>query len=382
MKKKRKKKNIKLLKNKKRAARRSRRIKSRLFENYTQRKRKKEFRRAKNMICYMSKEIFTKENMSLEHIIPNALGGRLKSNHLINGEWNDKFGRTIDAVLVKQIPLPTLLNVKRDRGVNPKIKAETEEGVKYLLDEKREGRKRPVAPIKTKLPNGLERIEFIESQEKHILKSIKKKHSHIDIDKLRKQIKWDETPKERIVFFENHLNMITGEDAFKAICKIACNFYVFSTSEITQVQQVVPFLEGKDNGLGRLKYYYPSKVIHKLKDNEISHLIHIKGNKKDKLLYAYVELFSCHSFLIILNNNYEGKDISYTYCYDINNNEEITKSINLKITKAEIAQMNFPQDKDSEKEYFQRLNRIAKIKGLKIEERKIDELKKSAAKKA
>jgi ribosomal small subunit protein bTHX len=343
------------------------------------RKRKKKVEKFKNMVCYMSKEKLTKKNMSLEHVIPNALGGRLKSYHLINADWNDKFGRTIDAELVKKIPLPTILGIKRERGNNPKVKAETEDGVRYLLDENVEGRRRPTAPVRTKLPSGLNKIEFIEDQEEEILKSIKKKYPHIDTNELKKQIKWDDNPKRQIVFFENDLNMITGDNAFKAICKIACNFYVLSTNEITQIQQVVPFLEGKDKGLGRLKYYYPNKEIHKLGDAEISHLIHIESNVEDKLLYAYVELFSCHSILVILNDDYKGESINHTYCYDVNNNKEIHKKINLNLTNSEIAKMIFPQDKDSEKEYFKRLNRIAKIRGLEIEERRKDELKKPPA---
>lgn len=376
-------KNIKLLKNKKRAARRSRRIKRMLFNNYKPNKKSnKETRRVKNMVCYMSKEKITKENVSLEHIIPNALGGKLKSNHLINGEWNDKFGRTIDAELIGQIPLPTLLNVNRDRGKNPKVRAETADGVRYLVDEKIEGKRRPSEPKRTELPNGKIKIEFIEGQEEQILKDLKKKDPKIDIDELRKKIKWEDTPKQKEVFFDNHLTLITGEDAVKAVCKIAANFYVFSSNDTTQIQQIVPFLKGDDKGLGRLKYYYPkNKEIHKLGKDEISHLIHIEGSKGKKLLYAYVELFSCHAFLINLNDDYKGEEIKYTYCYDVNNNKELTKNISLKLTRADIKKMNFPQDANSEAEYFKKLHRIADIKGMKINERKQNEIKKHAANK-
>lgn len=332
-------------------------------------KKKRKIQNSKSKICYMSKKKFTRENMSLEHIIPNALGGRLKSYHLINAEWNGKFGATIDAQLVKQIPLPTLLNIKRDKGRIPKIKAETEDGIGYIIGENLEVKRRGAPPKKTILPSGLKKYEFVEGQEESVLREIKKDHPNIEIsiDELRNQIKWDNGPRSQLVYFDNHLNIITGEDAYKAICKIACNYYVFSTNDISQIQQSVPFLEGTDKGLGKVRYYYPKNEAHKLAEGEISHLIHIVGNKKERLLYAYVELFNCHSFLVILNDDYEGKDINHTYCYDVNNNTVLDKKVNMKLTKEEIAKISFPVDKDTENEYFKRLQKTGKIKGLDIE---------------
>lgn len=334
-------------------------------------------KKSKNMICYMSNEVLTKENMSLEHIIPNALGGKLKSFHLINKKWNDIFGKNIDRELAKQMPLSTLLNVKRDRGNNGELRAATKDGIGYLVNKKLQGKRQFIKPKTIKLPNGGEKIEFIEGQEEQILKSIKKKNPKVDINELRKMITWNDKDKgkEQLVFFDNHLSLIQGPEAFKTICKIACNYYVFGTNETTQIQGVLPFLKGTDKGWGTLKYFYSSNKIHELGNDEISHVIHIRGKSKEKLLYAYVELFSCHSFLVILNNDYTGKDIQYTYCYDVNNNKEINKKVNLNLTKAEIKNMNFPVDEDSEKEYFKRLDRIAKIKGWKMDIKNIKELK-------
>ena len=319
------------------------------------------------MICYMSKEYLTEDNISVEHIIPNAFGGKLKSKNLINSYWNNLFGSTIDAELVKQIRLPILLNIKRERGENPKILVKTKDGIKYLLINENQALKQQTKPIKTELPDGSIKIEFIKGQEEQILLSLKKTNPNLEIDALREQIKWDNTQKKQIVYFDNYLSLISGKNAIKAICKIACNFYVYSTNEINQIQEIVLFLKDDVEDFKRLKYYYPKKEIYKLDKNEISNLIHIEGNKTEKLLYAYIELFSCHSFFVILNNNYDGKNINFTYCYDLNNNIELKKNIRLNLSKIEIEKMNFPQDDDSENEYLKRLQRISQIKNIKLE---------------
>lgn len=331
---------------------------------------------SKNLLCYMSKDKLTKDNMSLEHVIPNGLGGKLKSYHLINAEWNDNFGRTIDAVLVKQIPLPTIFNINRDRKKNPKVRAKTEDGTKYLVDKNLQAKRRPTKPEETILEDGRISLKFIDGQEKDVLKNLKKKYPKADIEQLRKQIIWDETPRERLMFFENNLNLITGVDAARAISKIATSFYVLSAKEISNIQQVVPFLRGEDDGIGVMRYYYPEdKLIHQLKEDEISHLIYIKGDAKEKLLYAYVELFNCHNFLIVLNNSYEGKDVEYSYCYDLNTNTKLEKKVNLDLTKEEIDSLAFPGEPDTESKYFEKLERIMNIRGLKLERRNVKDLK-------
>jgi len=319
----------------------------------------------------MSNEELTKENKSLEHVIPNGLGGKLKSSHLINAEWNDIFGRTIDSVLVKQIPLPTIFNIKRDRKKNPKIRAKTEDGTRYLVDENVQAKRRPTKPEETVLEDGKISLKFID-----VLRNLKKKHPKANIEELREQIIWDETPKERVMFFENNLNLTTGYEAARAVTKIAASFYVLSAKEINNIQAVVPFLKGEEDGIGILRHYYlEDKTIHQVGENEISHLIYTKGNAKEKLLYAYIELFNCHKFLIVLNNNYEGKDVEYTYCYDLNSNTKLNKKVSLDLTRKDIATLAFPGEPNSESKYFENLERVMNIRGLKLERRNIKDLK-------
>lgn len=83
------------------------------------------------MKCYYCKNEITNENRSEEHVIPNALGGRLSSTNLLCDPCNKKIGGTIDIELIRQLGfIADIMNVERDR---PKKNANVE-----LYDEKGE----------------------------------------------------------------------------------------------------------------------------------------------------------------------------------------------------------------------------------------------------
>ena len=53
--------------------------------------------------CYNCENEITNINTSVEHIIPNAIGGKLKSRHLLCSTCNALYGNTIDKELAKSV---------------------------------------------------------------------------------------------------------------------------------------------------------------------------------------------------------------------------------------------------------------------------------------
>lgn len=71
------------------------------------------------MKCYVCDKEITSENETEEHILLNAIGGKLKSKKLICKGCNSDLGNKIDNSLARQLnPIANLLDIKRDRG-NP-----------------------------------------------------------------------------------------------------------------------------------------------------------------------------------------------------------------------------------------------------------------------
>ena len=84
--------------------------------------------------CIVTDAPITLENDSRAHVVPSALGGRLKPLGILcdegNGELNDK----IDLPLIRAFqPIMGLLGGSRDRGANPPIRMTDQAGKSYYV---------------------------------------------------------------------------------------------------------------------------------------------------------------------------------------------------------------------------------------------------------
>jgi len=67
--------------------------------------------------CYLCGKLLNEANSSVEHIIPNAIGGHLKCKNLLCKECNSNTGQNIDATLSEQLNfIANMLNIECDRG--------------------------------------------------------------------------------------------------------------------------------------------------------------------------------------------------------------------------------------------------------------------------
>lgn len=83
--------------------------------------------------CYLCGVLLDKSNSSVEHIIPNALGGNIKSRQLLCKKCNSNTGQNVDSELSKQLNFfANMLNIRRDRGEPQEFKIKDEvSGVLY-----------------------------------------------------------------------------------------------------------------------------------------------------------------------------------------------------------------------------------------------------------
>lgn len=82
-----------------------------------------------NRRCIINNEVLTAANDSRAHIIPSALGGRLKPLGVLSRTANTLLGNTVDQLLVDALhPLMAQLDGSRDRGSNPPIEMEDAQG--------------------------------------------------------------------------------------------------------------------------------------------------------------------------------------------------------------------------------------------------------------
>lgn len=281
------------------------------------------------MKCYLCLNELNDHNKSKEHILLNAIGGKLKSTTLLCKSCNSNFGSKTDAILAKQLSfISAFLQVQRDNKNHPTIKGgKTENGDLYNLQDGMT----PImsAPKITKETiEGEIRYHIVVRNEQELQKKIleinKKNEGQIKLGESKIIEKYMNEP----ISFETEIG---GDLAFKSIAKTAINYYIEKTRDIETVKHLFDFILNKTTS-DIVKYFFSKKPLYKKEKGEVSHIIHLEGNKYEKTLYCYIELFSSYSFLITLSDNYSKNNFVSTYCYDVLKNKELKKTIKLKKT--------------------------------------------------
>lgn len=282
--------------------------------------------------CYLCNIELNKDNKSIEHILLNSIGGRLKSSELLCKKCNSELGHSSDTELSKQLSfLASFIQVKRDKGKPQIIKGgKTKDGQKYNIID---GSKPRLADpqFETTIDGKNINYSIVARSEKELMRMMKdlktKKHPEIDLKTIRESFNW-----EREYLNEHlHYKMSVGGDlAFKSLVKSAVNFYIHNQGNKKEIEHILPYLKNEKE-LEIAKHFHPNKTPYTIDENEIIHLIHLNGNKQSKILYCFIDLFSSLSFLILLSNNYSGETFSKIYAYDLTTDKEVFKEFKLKV---------------------------------------------------
>ncbi|WP_324971828.1 HNH endonuclease [Nostoc sp.] len=286
--------------------------------------------------CYICEYEISPDNLYKEHIILNSIGGRLKSSSLICNECAPHFD-AIDAALGKQLnTIGLVLDIKRDRYKNPYTKAKivnTGEEVSLISGGK-------IAPIKPTIDVRYDEDNIYlsvstrdENQMKEVLKGLKRKHSWIDVQEMmsnaiKRQEFIDSSIKYQLTF--------GGDEAFRAICKMATSFYIYKGGERNNISHLIPYIrDGQLNNT--VWHYHPENITnYNLENIEVLHSLFVVGNPSEKILYAYIELFSTLKFLVLLSDAYTGKEYQEFYSFDVIGQKIRDKVIEISLTRDEV----------------------------------------------
>lgn len=298
--------------------------------------------------CLICGAEINENNSTEEHIILNAIGGRLKTKNLLCKTHNSAFGDKCDAELANQLKVfSTLFQVPRQRGKNQNIIGITNTGKQYNLQDGRNPElAKPTVEIKD-LEKGGHEIHIEARTGKEALQKLKELKAkfpnwNIDIGAAMAQSKKVVGP------FNDYLNFqctFGGDLAFRSIVKTVVEYYVLTTGDRETVRPLIPYLKGEKN-LEICRLFTTLKPVYKLLPEEVCHVIHVESNTMDNLLYAYVEFYSTISYVVLLSDHYEGPDVNYTYCFDLVKVKEVDKSISLGLTKKSINILHKQDEKD------------------------------------
>ncbi len=312
--------------------------------------------------CYNCEIELDSNNFSEEHIILNAAGGRLKSKGLLCNVCNSLFGNTYDNELATTTnDLVNLLQIKRHRG-NPQpvkgiaSKSNKEYHINYdgtLMSKTKFNQRKEGEKIHLNIS------AYDEEKFKEVLKQLKKKYPALNTDEIYESANRENKYLDDVLTIDTHVG---GTNVFKSIAKTAVSYYIFSGGCRDNIKHILPYLRGEIE-LDIVWMHYPTLMPYLMEDDEVSHIISIRGNSKERILYAYIELFNAHNFIIKLNTEYDGNDLSIDYVYDLINQTELRNKL-IDISYNRVQLNNLFENKDAKpfemvQKRFSRILRIA-----------------------
>lgn len=274
--------------------------------------------------CYNCDVLLSEKNKTIEHIIPNSIGGRLRSSELICKNCNSIFGLTLDAEVAKQFEnLCAFLNIERDRPKDYIIKnTKTDSGEVFHLINGRNPTL--VKPKITVTEQGINVTARDRKHAKQILNGLKRKYKNLDVTGAKFQ--------DNKHFFEEDLNVdfsVGGNIFLQGIAKIVINVFLhFKKDYSKHLKNLIQILKQETQNQNHIHFYFIPDA-YQWKEDEVVHYIQIKACEKKKILYSYVVLFSAYAFIINIDDNYEGSSWDCHYSFDLISQSTTTTHIEI-----------------------------------------------------
>jgi hypothetical protein len=267
-----------------------------------------------NSHCFACKET---KVLTEEHIIPQALGGRLKAK-LYCKVCNENFGKDIDAEITNQFgKIATILKIKRERGkLRPFVVEDINNEINLVFNGEGFRRKDPTVKIEPEADGKTLKSANITARSKKELENRIK-----DIQR-RYQV-----PRDITTFQEVHPGptdtkyQITIDNTLirRAVTKIAYSLLCIKVPKNTVLESAFDEIreyikDGKGADLACANFIHTQFMTDYMRP---LHKIHIALNRHKKLVVGYVSLFGIYRFTVLLSGKYAGQfewpGLDYTF---------------------------------------------------------------------
>lgn len=261
----------------------------------------------------------SRNETSIEHIIPQSIRGRLRSNNIICKNCNNKFGTEIDGVLRERFELiEGYLSLRRGDKRNAKASLKFK-GFDMLLTANGILFKHP--RVISKINNIVQMVFPNEKSLRKHYNKMKKKNPNIDVDKIVRESKKEYIPIDEPLDFVSEGPLIP---LWRACGKIIYE-YLFSIKKNFKIsdQTLKNFiLHGNNPNNVMMCLYYGYNPIDR-NTNHIYHTILIEA-RKNEILIGYLELYSSLKVIYAIDIEYSGPPFSNGYFLDLISEDQFT----------------------------------------------------------
>jgi hypothetical protein len=277
--------------------------------------------------CIITGTLISCKNNSRAHVIPSALGGRLKPWNILSKAGNTLLGEKVDLPLIQAFQdLMTLLNGSRDRGANQPVRMTDASGRTYVIEFGE--------PLKLEKPDYQEKTDD-EGTTIHInarnlkelrtlLGRIKGKHLNFDIDEAVKYAKTIHTWPDGMLRGQLQIGPAV---VFPALFVSASIFTVYHGHPPHPALRnyVARFDRDKPEMPPDTFYFIPSLPWISA-PGSVTHIVALLASAKLQKMLVYFELFNAAPVAVLLP--YAGSaDARATYAVDVLTGDEVAVRI-------------------------------------------------------
>ncbi|WP_175898732.1 hypothetical protein [Burkholderia vietnamiensis] len=281
-------------------------------------------------ICYLTgKELKTKgdgasedDSESLEHVIPNALGGKLKSRDILSHKANQELNNLIDKEFVKIFESFSLrLGLDKDRPTTPSMRSFHDDyEVDVVFKNDRYFPRKPFFDPDKKIIYAAT-TKIGENYKNHLLENGKiTKSDCVEIfDDMAGNIDLKFSLDNKI-FKQGFAKIGSAFAAIKGVSRENMKSVIdIGAEKFRDKILVVPSIPASNREL-TFEMKAPTSPLYPV------HGLVLSGSKAERLLYCHVELFSAFQWYVILDDDYDGEDVYYTYANRLSDGSEIDLS--------------------------------------------------------
>lgn len=256
--------------------------------------------------CALCHSNLNAKNKSKEHIIPNAIGGRRKTNWFICDACNNKRGASWDAELAKQLNWFSLaLGISRERGEVPRQIVETLEGER--LWQLSDGSFVPEKPsYSEKDKDGKITISMTSSSladARQRLKGVARKYPKFDVQRALDEME----VKTSFLSSPLHVNLsLGGPAAGRSLVKTAFAFASECGVTHEQCEKASSYLLDESSSEFPFGYSYISDLVINRPEKKIFHCVSLHADPETRRIYSYIEYFGLFRIVVLLGEKYGG----------------------------------------------------------------------------
>jgi HNH endonuclease len=294
------------------------------------------FMNAPGSNCVICNGPISTENDSREHVLPEAIGGRLQVKGFVCRRCNSDAGRTWDAKLTSQLlPLSLIFGVERQRGSTPGLPIVTTAGEELVISPTGGFTLAKPSFSSETTPEGVKIQITARSMEeaRRMLEGVKRKYPNMDVDRILAGARISTTYPKGMV---RHDNLgIGGEFSGRSIVKSALAMAHRAGIPTGVCHDALDYL--RDSAAAPCYGFYQASdlVIDRLAEVPF-HCVSVEANPNTGLILGYAEYFGIHRIVLCLGRRYAGDRLQACYAIDPRTGEELDLSVRLGFSEADI----------------------------------------------